>query len=101
MSRAFTKPKYRPGPLPAQQAVVLAFVVDELAAARPFPSFRAIADHVGWTKEGSARDCLLRLVWRGRLVQIANNRFALADAMQRTNEGLERATAIINQMAGE
>jgi hypothetical protein len=55
-------------PLGAQSKRVLAFIRDERAAGRPFPSAREITRHMGWKCESSAKDTLSRLRWHGLVV---------------------------------
>ncbi len=58
---------YRKQPLPTKQAAVLDFIKTELAAGASFPTMHRIATYMGWKSDQSARDCLDRLVYRGRL----------------------------------
>ena len=55
------------GPIPPQQQKALAFIDAEMAAGNGFPSPETIAAYMGWKQVGSARDCLHKLRWRGRV----------------------------------
>lgn len=63
------------GPLPKQQAKVIAFIDAEIGAGRPFPSAEKIANHMGWRNAQSAYDCMHRLAWRGELWVTAAKKF--------------------------
>lgn len=41
-----------------QRQKVLAFLQEEIAQGRAFPSFAAIAEHMGWKHASSARDAV-------------------------------------------
>jgi hypothetical protein len=45
------------------------FIKAELAAGRPFPSMRAIADHMGWINESGARDACLTMCGFDRVLR--------------------------------
>lgn len=55
------------GPLPSRQAAVLDFIVQQIQDGRRFPAAITIARHMGWSQESSARNCLERLQWRGKV----------------------------------
>lgn len=57
----------RTGALPPRQQHLLDFIDREIAAGRPFPTKAAMQRHMDWKNETSVRDCLMRLLWRGRL----------------------------------
>jgi len=64
----YTPPDQRPIRQPSpQRARVLAFIKAEIAAGRPFPSTRAIADHIGWARTESAANVLAALAVDGLL----------------------------------
>lgn len=44
-----------------RRAEMFAFIKAELAEGHPFPSSRAIADHMNWKNEGSVASALLAL----------------------------------------
>lgn len=48
--------------LPPQRLRVYLFIKSEIAAGRPFPSNRTIADHMGWKQTSSVADVLAALV---------------------------------------
>jgi hypothetical protein len=48
-----------------KQRMVLDFIEAEATAGREFPTEAAIAKHMGWKQPASARDCLLRLRFKG------------------------------------
>jgi hypothetical protein len=59
--------------LPKQRGRVLAFIQSEVAKGRPFPSKRAIRDHMGWSQMTSAADVLNSLVMDGWLRRIGRD----------------------------
>ncbi len=50
---------------PPRRKVLLAFLQAEREQARPFPTMRQIADHMGWHNEQSSRDALMGLIRDG------------------------------------
>lgn len=79
------------GPLPARQAEMLALIDDALASDGRFPTLATLTRAMGWKNEASARDCLDRLVWRGKLTRARNSAGALY--WSRANEtGAQPAT---------
>lgn len=54
----------RPAP---NREKLLRFIKAEIAAGRPFPSKRALAEHMGWKNQSSAADALWALVRVGHL----------------------------------
>lgn len=50
-------------------AEALEFIRSEVANARPFPTPKELADHMGWRQETSARDCLMRLIMQGHVIR--------------------------------
>lgn len=62
------KPATR-GMSPAR-AKILAFIVSEMAAGRPFPTDRQISDYMGWAHPSAVRDCLAALMCAGMLRRV-------------------------------
>lgn len=56
-----------------QQDAVLAYIKRKTRNGRPFPRPTDIAQHMGWANEASARNCLERLLHRGKLKRICTN----------------------------
>ena len=57
-------------PLPPRQAAVYDFIIARTANGGRFPSMREIVDQMGWQDDHSARDCLERLTFRGKLRRV-------------------------------
>lgn len=57
-------------PLPAKQAAVYDFIIAKAANGERFPNMREIREHMGWTDDGPAADCLQRLAFRGKLRRV-------------------------------
>jgi len=51
--------------LPPQRRKVMLFIRSEVESGRPFPSRKAIAQHMGWKRENSSVDVLVTLSWQG------------------------------------
>lgn len=51
-----------------QRRKVLAFIQAEVTAGRDFPTPRAITEHMGWTRESSAKACLSTLAGLDRVL---------------------------------
>jgi hypothetical protein len=64
-------------PITLQQSKVLGFATEEVREGRPFPTLRKIASHMGWKNETSARDCLRKLEWRGKVQRRVNGAWEL------------------------
>ena len=54
-------------PLPPRQAAVYEYILTRTANGGRFPSMREIREHMGWTDDGHAADCLQRLAFRGKV----------------------------------
>ena len=59
---------------PPKRAMALLYVRTEIAAGRDFPTTRAIAAHMGWKNEESARHVLDALTGDGQLRRIRTKR---------------------------
>lgn len=64
---------------------------DALARYRRFPTLAALTRAMGWKNEASTRDCLDRLVWRGKLTRCRNSAGSLY--WSRVDEAKAPATA--------
>lgn len=64
---------------------------DALAIGGRFPTVAALTLAMGWQNEASTRDCLDRLVWRGKLTRARNSAGALY--WSRIDEAKAPATA--------
>ncbi len=74
--------------LSTRQHLTVAFVRSEIAAGRPFPTTRQIADHMGWSETSRALDMLQSLLGKG-LVRTAGNKVLIKGSKRHVWELVE------------
>lgn len=72
-------PAERHAAMESRDALVLAWVREEVAAGRPFPTRTRIAERAEWAHPSSASRCLKRLIEAGRVRRVGGRDFVLVE----------------------